>query len=330
MEEISEAERAKELRKEQKRLKKKKRKENKCKYQTDTDTRPSIEECEEKECIKEIECKEEADCKKENEIETDEKPNETECEKENIVEETSPKPNDSCSQPLSELVNGCQESSDESSSCLSEKGNDSEKSSPREIAENCKCGDEAKQKGGYRKNGYIRSYEEKSYHHSQGPARKMKSYVQQQNGFIAAILCRLCGQPICARGKYRDGRSDWNGIENGMEICPKCAMNSGPPKRGRKKMGMGRPKEVCGGVFCICCVHFLSSHVNHNSLPNCNHINSRLQFCHQLQRPAMQWFQEIQGRSGDHGPEIYMGLTITYFVDIFIVSFFFLILYFLY
>ena len=72
----------------------------------------------------------------------------------------------------------------------------------------------------------------------------MKSYVQQQNGFIAAIHCRSCGQRICGKGKYRDERSDWNGIENGMEICPECAsINSGQPKRGRKKMGMGRPKE---------------------------------------------------------------------------------------
>ena len=237
VEEISEAERAKELKKEHKRMKKKKRKENKCKFANGM--------AEKKEPVTnghDVDSQE-----KENDYENDKE----NCENEpnNASKEEKPK------QCVSESeVNGvvCEENAKEKynvdttpTECITndcktiEKGIENDKNSHTDtsLKESCYCGDDAKEKS-HKKNGFINASEEKPR------VQFKKAKGVSPNGYVTPPTCRSCGQQLSPRERYDRGRPD-RGRDGSSysEMCAKCAMNcEGGNRRSRKKVN--KPKEV--------------------------------------------------------------------------------------
>ena len=239
VEEISEAERAKELKKEHKRLKKKKRKENKCKF--------ANEMAEKKNSLK-----------KENEHEN----GETESgESKSIVafEEEKPK----CDAADGSKMNGvrsCEEISNGKNSVDSTQtekeivnenvkersgtgGSEPHSDSPSK--ESCLCGDDAKENSG-KKNGFVNASDEKPR------SQYKKSMGLSPNGYVMPPSCRSCGQQLSPTERYDRGRPDRGKEAAGYpDICAKCAaMNSdGGNRKNRKKVN--KSKEVCSYDVCV-------------------------------------------------------------------------------
>eukprot|EP00794_Sanderia_malayensis_P014367 gene14367-15865_t len=248
VEEISEAERAKELKKEHKRLKKKKRKENKCKFENEK------KELEEENCNgKEnknanIKTKVTGE-KEEKDICLEEKPackevNETNhsltCENSDV----GSCKNDNAGEMKDDHVYNHESNDDGEKQRTGQVNNTSLSSEKNE--DNCKCGNEKSKDKSHRKNGFINAVEEEERPAKSCPELlSTKNQKGARNGYITPPSCSSCGQSLSPRDRVDRGYS-----ERGMdytqypEKCAKCASLKvdASNKRGRKKYG--RQKEV--------------------------------------------------------------------------------------